>query len=66
MFADDIVYASKSGEQVKEALERWRYALERKGMNVSRTKIEYGCVNKEAASGMVKMQRGSVGEVEGV
>ncbi|KAK3529729.1 hypothetical protein QTP86_000811 [Hemibagrus guttatus] len=32
MFADDIVICSESREQVEESLERWRFALERRGM----------------------------------
>ncbi|KAK3551026.1 hypothetical protein QTP70_011419 [Hemibagrus guttatus] len=32
MFADDIVICSESREQVEENLERWRFALERRGM----------------------------------
>ncbi|KAK3564691.1 hypothetical protein QTP86_024806 [Hemibagrus guttatus] len=32
MFADDIVICSVSREQVEENLERWRFALERRGM----------------------------------
>ncbi|KAK3553015.1 hypothetical protein QTP86_031159, partial [Hemibagrus guttatus] len=35
MFADDIVICSVSREQVEENLERWRFALERRGMKVS-------------------------------
>ncbi|KAK3557964.1 hypothetical protein QTP86_005212 [Hemibagrus guttatus] len=34
MFADDIVICSESREQVEENLERWRFALERRGMKV--------------------------------
>ncbi|KAK3535526.1 hypothetical protein QTP70_016797 [Hemibagrus guttatus] len=41
MFADDIVIWSESREQVEENLERWRFALERRGMKVSRSKTEY-------------------------
>ncbi|KAK3565642.1 hypothetical protein QTP86_012966 [Hemibagrus guttatus] len=32
MFVDDIVICSESREQVEENLERWRFALERRGM----------------------------------
>ncbi|XP_051788831.1 uncharacterized protein LOC127529414 [Erpetoichthys calabaricus] len=56
MFADDIVICSDSREQVKETLERWGYALERRGMKVSRNKTEYMCVNEREVSGMVSMQ----------
>ncbi|KAK3566015.1 hypothetical protein QTP86_024182, partial [Hemibagrus guttatus] len=35
MFADDIVICSESRQQVEENLERWRFALERRGMKVS-------------------------------
>ncbi|KAK3566665.1 hypothetical protein QTP86_002398, partial [Hemibagrus guttatus] len=37
MFADDIVTCSESREQVEENLERWRFAVDRRGMKVSRS-----------------------------
>ena len=40
MFADNIVICSGSKEQGKADLERWRYALERREMIVSRSKTE--------------------------
>ncbi|KAK3542975.1 hypothetical protein QTP70_008094, partial [Hemibagrus guttatus] len=46
MFADDIVICSESREQMEENLERWRFALERRGIKVSRSKTEYMCVNE--------------------
>jgi len=45
LFADDIVICSESRQQLGENLERWRFALERRRMKVSRIKTEYMCVN---------------------
>ncbi|MCJ8748318.1 hypothetical protein PDJAM_G00163480 [Pangasius djambal] len=56
MFADDIVICSESREQVEENLERWRFALERRGMKVSRSETEYMCVNEREGSGTVRLQ----------
>ncbi|KAK3507467.1 hypothetical protein QTP70_021829, partial [Hemibagrus guttatus] len=56
MFADDIVICSESREQVEENLERWRFALERRGMKVSCSKTEYMCVNEREGSGTVRLQ----------
>ncbi|KAK3557751.1 hypothetical protein QTP86_000296 [Hemibagrus guttatus] len=56
MFADDIVICSESREQVEENLERWRFALERRGMKVSHSKTEYMCVNEREGSGTVRLQ----------
>ena len=41
MFADDIVICEKSKKQAEETLEKWRNALEKRGMKVSRAKTEY-------------------------
>ncbi|KAK3506797.1 hypothetical protein QTP70_028366 [Hemibagrus guttatus] len=56
MFADDIVICSEIREQVEENVERWRFALERRGMKVSRSKTEYMCVNEREGSGTVRLQ----------
>ncbi|KAK3560215.1 hypothetical protein QTP86_000764 [Hemibagrus guttatus] len=64
MFADDIVICSESREQVEENLERWRFALERRGMKVSRSKTEYMCVNEREGSGTVRLQGEEVKKVE--
>ncbi|KAK3506921.1 hypothetical protein QTP70_031225 [Hemibagrus guttatus] len=64
MFAEDIVICSESREQVEENLERWRFALERRGMKVSRSKTEYMCVNEREGSGTVRLQGEEVKKVQ--
>ncbi|KAK3539955.1 hypothetical protein QTP70_019596 [Hemibagrus guttatus] len=64
MFADDIVICSESREHVEENLERWRFALERRGMKVSRSKTEYMCVNEREGSGTVRLQGEEVKKVQ--
>ncbi|KAK3551534.1 hypothetical protein QTP70_017336 [Hemibagrus guttatus] len=64
MFANDIVICSESREQVEENLERWRFALERRGMKVSRSKTEYMCVNEREGSGTVRLQGEEVKKVQ--
>ncbi|KAK3557836.1 hypothetical protein QTP86_003178 [Hemibagrus guttatus] len=64
MFADDIVICSESREQVEESLERWRFALERRGMKVSRSKTEYMCMNEREGSGTVRLQGEEVKKVQ--
>ncbi|XP_069989763.1 uncharacterized protein [Penaeus vannamei] len=41
MFSNDIVLCGGSREKVEKDLVRWRYALERRGMNVSKSKTDY-------------------------
>ncbi|KAK3528365.1 hypothetical protein QTP86_034135 [Hemibagrus guttatus] len=64
IFADDIVICSESREQVEENLERWRFALERRGMKVSHSKTEYMCVNEREGSGTVMLQGEEVKKVQ--
>ena len=45
LFADNIVICSETKQQAEDNLERWRYALEHRGMKVSRSKTEYMCMN---------------------
>ena len=41
LFADDIVLSRQNQRELEEDLEIWRNALERRGLKVSRSKIEY-------------------------
>ena len=56
LFADDIVICEKTREEVEQRLECWRYALERRGIKVSRSKTEYLCMNGGNDKETVKME----------
>ena len=56
LFAVYIVICEETREEVEQRLEWWRYALERRGMKVSRSKTEYLCVNKENDDETVTME----------
>ena len=56
MMFDDIVICSESKEQVERTLERWRYALEKRGMKVSSSKTECMCVNEKGDGETVLLQ----------
>jgi hypothetical protein len=45
IFADDIVIAAESTEQLERVLEKWRKALEDNGLKISRKKTEYMFLN---------------------
>ena len=42
-FADDIVICEETRKEVEQRLECWRYALERRGMKVNRSKNKNIC-----------------------
>ena len=56
LFADNIVICEETREEVEQRLESWKYALERKGMKVSRSKTEYLCINGGNDDETVKME----------
>ena len=56
LFADDIVICEETREEVEQRLESWKYALERRGMKVSRSKTKYLCINGGNDNETVKME----------
>ena len=49
MFADNVVLCANSPEKLKASLEKWRAALEMRGLKISRKKPEYPCPCGEEA-----------------
>ena len=67
LFVDNIVIREETREEVERRLECWRYALERTGMKVSRSKkIEYLFVNRGNDDETVKMEDTKVPRVMGI
>ena len=64
MFADDIVICEETRGEVERRLESWKYALERRGMKVSRSKTEYLCINGGNDDETVKMEDTKVPRVK--
>ena len=62
LFADDIVICGETREEVEP--ECWRYALERRGMKVCRSKTEYLCINGGNNDETVKMEDAKVSRVK--
>ena len=56
LFANDVVICEKTREEVEQRLECWRYALERRGMKVSRSKTKYLCINEENDEETMKIE----------
>ena len=55
MFADDVALLNKTREEAEVELEKWRNALERRGLRISRTKTEYLCVGESTQNQAIKM-----------
>lgn len=64
-FLVELVICSESRQQVEMNLERWRYAMKRRGMKVSRSKTEYMCMNEREGGVIVQLQRTDVLRVDG-
>ena len=64
LFADDIVICEETRKEVERRLECWKYALERRGMKVSRSKTEYLCINGGNDDETVKMEDAKVPRVK--
>ena len=64
LFADDIVICEETRKEVERRLESWRYALEKRGMKVSRSKTKYLCINGESDDETVKMEDTKVPRVK--
>ena len=64
LFADDIVICKETREEVERRLESWKYALERRGMKVNRSKTKYFCINKGNDEETVKMEDTKVPRVK--
>ena len=56
LFADDNVICEETREEVEWRLESCRYALERIGMKVNRSKTKYLCINGGNHDETVKME----------
>ena len=64
LFADDIVICKETREEVERRLESWKYALERRGMKVNRSKTKYLCINGGNDDETVKMEDAKVPRVK--
>ena len=55
LYADDVVLVNDTKEESERELERWRYALEQRGLRVSRAKTEYLCIGQQTARPAIKI-----------
>ena len=52
LFADDIVLSAEQRKELEEEFGKWRDALEKRGMKVSRAKTEYMCLHVTSQGGV--------------
>ena len=64
LFSDDIMICEETRKEVEWILESWKYALERRGMKVSRSKTKYLCINGGNDDETVKMEDAKVPRVK--
>ena len=64
LFDNDIVICEETREEAEQRLECWRYALERRGMKVSKLYTKYLCVNGGNDKETVKMDDTKVPRVK--
>nr|XP_027227211.1 uncharacterized protein LOC113819164 [Penaeus vannamei] len=57
MFADDVVLCAREKRDLEEDLEQWRYAQERRGMKISRSKTGYTSLNGTSTGSVEMLQR---------
>ena len=55
MFAHDVALLNRTKEEAERELEKWRNALERRGLRVSFTKTEYLSIGKSTQHQAIKM-----------
>ena len=64
LYADDIVLLAKDREELERKLERWRYALESRGLRISRKKTEYMTTDLEGdQQATIKLGGGNIKRV---
>ena len=64
LFAHDIVIFKETREEVEQRLKFWRYALDRRGMKVSRLKAKYLYINERNDKKTKKMENTNVPRVK--
>ena len=64
LFADDIVICKETREEMERRIECWKYALERRGIKVSKSKTKYLCINGGHDHATAKMEDAKVSRVK--